>query len=106
MTDASHRQFPTNRRAADREAMEAAWDAADALWDKIAALNERVARGVAYVGENPSDRKARGLLASLRKERRELVTDYDAALAEFRKAEDGYLASVTECRMYGIEEEQ
>ena len=106
MTDASHLQFLITRRATDRARCDAAFAAADAIWDKIAALNARVARGVAYTGEHPDDRKAKVLLADLRKERRELVTDYDDALAKFRRLEDVYLASVTECRMYGIEEEQ
>lgn len=103
--DSSHLQFLTTRRDTERAAMEAAWDIAQTKWDELQALNERVARGVAYIGEHPEDAKARGLLATLKRDRDALARAHEWQLSEFRRLEEIYLLSVRSLRFHGVYEE-
>jgi ribosomal protein S15P/S13E len=104
-TDASHRQFLTAQRDAERAAAEAALHIADALWDELQALNERIANGVVHIGNHPDDRRAKALLAELRRQRRDLLARHDDAAAEFRRLDEIYLMSVRGLRFHGVYEE-
>ena len=104
--DPDHLVFLAQRRQADRDAMETAWEAAEGAWQSIEALNERIAKGVVYVGEHPGETKAAKHLASLKRQRDHLALDHEVALFEFRRMEEVYLLSARECRLCGVPEEE
>ncbi|MBC7235019.1 MAG: hypothetical protein H5T69_04195 [Chloroflexi bacterium] len=105
MAENDHLFFLAHRRAEARARAEEALAAADEAWNALQALNERVAKGEAYCGEHADDRRARQLLWRIKRERAAAKERWEGLHEAFLRAEESYLLSARECRLYGMAEE-